>query len=550
MEIIKLVFMETNGLGVDIPSRPYELDLRMDSSEIIESLDEMTMGGVNINSASISRLASGILVPSNKPRHTNIDGGWREKRIIFSMVVGVQESSRYREVRYISGYTDRSDYTVDSRGRVHFPDDMRLYFNSVAKVSLMEVASRGGNMIRPAILDNNLMLRKDSIVSDDHDDYRRGRRGDTPMLLRPSDILKRQGSNRAISSFTSEVLAPTVSNTIGKFSLNTQMSKRRNNNSADHMTDTIKKYIEARATMEDSSNTSIVTSHDDSDYMTYAAGLLKESTAGEDVFFHELKSFSDIIRTGYIEWYELMTMDPEFEQHGDFPFITWDAQVKSSNRNRRDGGEHTRGTDKYFDTASFYETTLESTCALMIAQSLPEILSNAMYSGVKGLVINSHPQHGEPSCHISMPFPFVDGIPVKYGYNYFVSQINNVVIPNITKNGTFQVEAMVNASIDTDIEIWITVDGGPEEYFAWPSWAEALTAPVVTNDERDLDVISDGVAGLVEDFALKIERDRPGLLQPSSTKDIFAGKRKLDSFEATPSEGRSERNYGDIDLGL
>lgn len=549
MEIVKLVMMETNGMDMGIPARPYELDLRFDSSDVLDDLDQITVGGTNINASSISRLASGILVPSNRPRDVNIDGGWNEKRIIFSMVISTEDRGRYREVRYISGYTDRVDYAVDKHGRVKFPGDMRLYFNSVAKISLMEVAGRDGNMIRPTVMDNNMVLRKDSIIMDRQDREGRGRRGNTPMLLRPTDIMKRQGSTKHLASFMTGLSETNVHNTIGKFALDTQLSKRKNNNSAEHMSSTIKKYIEARASGEDSSTTALHHNDPDADYMTAAASLLSESTTGTDPFFHELKLISNIVQAGYVEWDELMNFDPEFEKHGEFPFITWNAQVKSSNRNKRDSGELTRGTDKYSTTSSFYESTIESTCALMIAQSLPELLSNAMYSGVKGLVFNSHPQQGEPAVHMAMAFPFIDGIPIQQGYQYFTSQIENVVVPNITKNGLFHIEAMVNASIDTDIEIYISVDGGPEEYFAWPSWSEALTAPVVTDDERDLEAISNGVAGLVQDFAERIEHNRPRLITPASTRDIFAGRSRPETFEATPKVS-PKRDYKNIDLGL
>lgn len=550
MEIIKLVMLETNGMGIGIPSRPYEMDVRMDTRDILNDLDELTVGGTTINSTTISRLASGILVPSNNPRDTNIDGGWNEKRIIFSMVIGVEDRGRYREVRYISGYTDRIDYVIDSRGRAKFPDDMRLYFNSVSKISLMEVASRGGNMIRPTIMDNNLMLRKDSIISDLNDRNKRGRRGDTPMLLRPTDLLKRQGSQQHLASFTSSLMEPTVHNTIGKFALPTQLSKRSNNNSAEHMADTIRGYIQARAGSEDSATSALHHNNDDNaDYMTQAATITSEATTGSDPFFHELKSFSNIVTEGYVEWGELMEFDPEFEKRGEFPLVTWNAQVKNYNRKKREGGADTRGPDKYHNSASFYENTVESTCALLIAQAMPQILSNAMYSSVSGVVLNSHPQHGEPHVHMAMAHPFIDGIPVEQGYRYFTTMLQNVVLPNVTKNGVFHVEAMVNASIDGDIEVWISVDGGPEEYFPYPAWAESLISPVVTDDERDLEVISQGVAGLVQDFALQIENNSPRLVEKATTRDIFRS-REQETFEAAPSNGGSNRNYGGIDLGL
>lgn len=536
--------METNGMGVDIPARPYELDVRADSTAIINELDEMTLGGTNIDAAAISRLASGILVPSTKTRDTRIDGGWSGKRIIFSMVVAVMERDTYREVRYVSGYTDRVDYSVDSHGKATFPNDLRLYFNSVAKISLMEVANRDMRAIRPTIMDNDLILNNRSIVKDPRLDDSFGR--EKPLLLRPSDILLRQSSSNHMSGILGKALTGNSVNTVGHFNLSLQASKRRNNNSAEHMSQTIKNYIGARSSIEDNGVTSIHGSHDDNeDYLGKAATRSRETVLMNDPFLHELNALSGLVNDGFVDWGDLMRLDPDFKRHGDHVFITWNSQVKASNRSRNERGEHTRGVDKYHDTSSFYENTVESTCALMIVQSLPELLSNAMYAGVQGLVINSHPQRNEPAVHLAMAIPFMDGIPVKQGYNYFTSQIENVVIPNVTKNKTFHIEAMVNANIDTDIEIWISVDSGPEEYFAWPSWAEAVAPPVVTDDIRDLESISEKVAGIVEDFAIHVEADRPRVMRKTSLEETFSASPRIDLGYDEPRQSRK-----DIDLGF
>lgn len=543
MDIVKITMMETAG-AVDIPARPYELDVRHDMTDALEDLHRYTDGGSVINGATISRLASGILVPSTRSRKTRIENGWRESRIIFSMVVSVEDRGIYRDTRYICGYTDSNEYHVDSRGRVSFPMDMRLYFNSVTQITLHEVTSRHGRMIRPTVMDNNLLLRKDSILNEDYNNMHK-----SPLLLRPSDILRRHGSQRHAESLLSGFSNGTAQNTVGAFTLDTKMSHRRNNNSAEHMAKTIKKYIEARSIgSDDASKPLYGDMGDDATYLTSASVLADEANMNKDPLFNEMAKFSDIIRDGFVEWGELLAMSPGFDQ--DFPFVTWEKQVQWSNRRKRD--ELTRGTDKYMSSGSFADNTVESMAALLIVQSLPELMSNAMYSEVKGLAFNSHPQRGEPGAQFSLAKPFIDGIPIKQGYNYFVSQIENVILPNASKNGMMHVEGMVNASISEDVEIWISVDGGPEEYFAWPTWGEALSAAVVTDDVRDLESISSGISGLVEDFAIKMEHDRPRLLMPKDTRDIFRGDRRVEEFDASPSAGRHDHNQFDdnLDLGL
>lgn len=542
MDILKMVMFETNG-AIDIPSRPYELDMREGASGIIPELDELTNGGRHINGATISRLASGILVPSTNARHTNIVNGWGEKRIIFAMVVAVETLDNYSDIRYISGYTDHADYKIDSRGQVLFPSDMRLYFNSVTKITLNEIPSRGrgGRVIRPTVKDNNLMLRKDSIMNPNE----RRRPGDNPSLLRPADLLSRQGSTNHVNRLLRNVTDSISVNTVGRFNNNVVMSRRSNNNSAEHMGYTLSKYIEARSLGEDaSSNSGFISEHDGDDYMSSASAMAREDIFSHDILYDQLKSMTDIVESGYVEWGELKRLAPDFDEHRDLPFTTWNAQVKAGNRSRRDAfsdeKKYSRGVARYNEGSSFYDSSVEAMCSLMIAQAIPAVLVNAMYSSVEGLVLNSHPQYNEPHVHMSMAMPFMDGIPINNGFNYLKAYFTNVVLPNVSRNGALHVEAMVNANIDQDIEIWITIDGGPEEYFAYPIWAESLISPVITDDERDLEAISQGVSGLMEDFALTIENKNP--------RNIEIHKSPRDIFNAAPKTDRGPVRKGSEDI--
>lgn len=477
---------------------------------------------------------------------------------MFAMVVEVNGSSdgNYSDVRYITGYTDRSDFSVGARGQAHFPDDMRLYFNSITRISLNQVSSRGGRSIRPTIRDNNLVLRKDSIIPDRTTD--RVGFNSKPSLLRPTDVLKRAGSNTYLSNMLGEFSDGVARNTVGKFNLNTSLSKRKNNNSAEHMSTTLKSYMYARAHGEDdATNSGFRSMHEnesDPDYMTSAASTAAaaEDTMGNDILFDELRRFSNIIEDGYIEWGELKRMAPDFDENRDLPFTPWSSRVKAANRNRNtlDDQRYSRGIADYSSSESFYDDTQESIAALMISQAIPEILINAMYSSVQGLVLNTHPQRGEPSVHLSMAMPFMDGIPVKYGYNYLQGQFANVVLPNVSKNGLFHIEAFINAHVDNDIEIWLSIDGGPEEYFVYPVWGESIISPVVTDDERDLESISKGIAGLMEDFAIKVEGRNTRNIEIADTKEIFSRERSPASLEIDPPRRTSPGRERDSRLSL
>lgn len=553
MEILRMAMFETNGTQA-MPIRPFKADLRAASPDLANTIGEATEYGRMISPTRLSRLSSGILIPSSEPIHSEIDGGWGEKRIIFAMLVDVSSQQTYADVRYVVGYTDRADYSQGPRGDISFPNDMRLYFNSVTKIAWNEVANRtsaGGRALRPTIMSNDLILNRDSIAMDTVN-----RRPDTrPSLMRPYDVYTRASSNEIGRQFEDHFQSGIIGTNVltGSFAKQIALSSRSHNNSTKYLASSLGKYMEARATANDDASVSgFLSAGEDISHDSEAGVRLIDNSIEDDVMFDTVRNMSDILDTGFVEWNELQNIFPDFERQVEMPFITWDARVRSLNRKYRDTATQDRkyvaGASGANDSGSFYEATAESTCALIMSQSIPEILMNGMYASMQGIVIDSHPQMGEPQVIPGIPVPFMDGVPVSYGYNYFRDQLQSVVLPNITRNGALHVRMLINADIGSDVEVWVTIDGGREEHFVYPAWGEGLVPPIITNRIADLDQMADTLSGLSSDYALTCEKNsRRDIDKVTSIRELFADDRNTSTITRM-RPGSQQRD--DIDIIL
>lgn len=523
MRIIRMAMFETNG-AIPMPIRPYEMDMRSKGT-LVDDLAEATDLGRSIDNVRMSKLASGLLVPSTRSIKSNITGGWNEKRMMFALAIQVNENSHMEEIRYITGYTDHNDMSTLS-GKVRFPNDMRLYFNSIARIQLSEVSIRGGRAVQPTIKDNNLMLLRSSVDMDQRGPTRRNK----PSLMRPYDVFARAGSNSAVSRLQATMSGSSNVNVVtGTFGTETTLSSRRNNNSSNYLAAALTGYMGARASSLDNASHSGFYGDQDPNHNINTSARLQESQLNDDILFDEMKRFSEIIDQGYITWGELRRMCPDFDEDTQLPVVTWESRIRATSRKYRDAEGSNRnymsGLADYASSVSFTQSTTESLAALMIAQSLPEIMVSAVYSKIDGLVIDTHPALGEPDVYLGMPHPFFDKVSIKYGARYFEDQIRHVVIPNISRNGALHVQAHINANVDQDIEVWISVDGGPEEYFVYPTWGEHALPPVMTDKIEDVQTLATSIANIAEDLAIQCESRLMRTL-PSGTRSsaLFTGE--------------------------
>ncbi|MNQ02258.1 hypothetical protein D3C85_149270 [compost metagenome] len=506
MRLLKLSVVETNG-AMQGMIRPFDTDIKQSD---IDRVVNLTDDGRSVSAERIARAissADGMIIPSVEFKfESKIDNGWGERRLMFAMVVEVQTTRTSSHYEYIVGYTDHADYSQLS-GRAKFDPDMKMYFNSITRVHMTAATYRGGSQIwEPSIKAHDQILNRSAINGE------RRRTDLTPVTLRPTDLFNRKGSESAFGSHL-RASGSIGTNTTGSFSSQLRASNRENNDPSRFLSRALTAHSRATANrgMGDADR------DDDDMVMTSAADLAVENSLDVDPYLEELRRVSGIMDSGYITFGELMEMNPEFDEDKQLPFTPYEMRKSSIDLS---------GASKWSSDEP------ETLAATIIAQSLPVVMINAMYSKVDNLILNTRARMGEPKVLAGRCTPFVPGLEATSTLEYFESTVETVILEAISHGGMMDIDCTINANIDQDIEIWISLDGGPEHYYPFFSAADSLTAPTLSNTIETVDLLSDEIVKLAEGVR-RVRDDR----QPSHV----SANRGI-SLSSDVSDARDERD--------
>lgn len=510
MELIKLTMLQMNGM-LDQYTQPHSMDLR---KHVIDDIARVTDNGSNINAFRLAKHATGLLVPDTTKRRNvrvHAPNGWETDRLAFSMVVAINNRSRTKTYLYIVGTTDM-DGSSGTDSRIRFDSKMRLYFNNVTKIHMNESSLKGNSVWVPRIQAHDQILNRDSLMGFDGRNV--GFR-ERPVSLRPTDLFRRR---TGAVSFAKSVNDDNVNNMCGAFTSQLKASSRINNSTSYYMHRNLSSYIASASEPERAHY------HDDGnvDTLDLAHNRVEETDLEIDPYFEELKDQTRILDDGYITYGELLKLNPDYD---------WDklafGRRKSGRRLDLSNQAGWKGTDN------------ETLAARIICQSLPGIMINSMYSELEDMVLKSHVRPGQNHVEVAMIWPYVDGISVKANFPYFEGACNDVLIHEATCGGRFEIEARINANIDTLIKIHIRVDGGPEAYFEFPACMDAGQAPTMETDHRSFDALAKGVVGLAAELSARRLRDDPNTA--SEPVILTSSERRRDGER---SERRSDQRDG------
>lgn len=472
MKLLKLSLVETGG-AMDGVIRSFDTDFKQSD---IDRIIDLTDDGKNVSAFKLAEAISAndsMIVPTTEFKvHSQIENGWNERRLMFAMVVEVQTTRNSSHYEYIVGYTDKSDYSK-LHGKAKFDQDMKLFFNSITRVHMTGAAYRGGERIwQPSIKAHDQILNRSAING------RRRRTDLTPSTLRPMDLFNRKGSESAFGSHL-RASGSIGTNTTGSFSTQLRASTRENNDPSRFLARSITAYTRATS----SNGSGDIEGDDDDTLMATASDMAPENCLDVDPYLEELRRDTAILDSGYVTFGELMDMNPDFDEDSQLPFTPYEVR---------------RNTIDLAGASSLNADTPEGIAAYVIAQALPAVMINAMYSKVDNLMFNTRARMGEPRVLAGRCSPFIPGLDVTSTIDYFESELEHVLLRQISHNGLFDIEATINANIDQDIEIWISIDGGPEQYFPFFAAGDSLTAPMLADNIDTVDLLADEITKLAE----------------------------------------------------
>lgn len=472
MEVLKLTFIETSQFN-DQSIRSYDTDLKKGMlDDALAKISEKHTFSTN----TIGTVAANLIRPSGNSGVSNIDGGWGVQRLRFAMVVSTADRNYHKAYNYITGYTDSNDYTISQDGQVLFNPSMRLYFNSISRVSLLLTDDRGTEVYRPKLESHDQILNRNSVNVRD------------VTAMRPSDVFRRRGLD--MEDTTLGGLSGTYSevrNRVGGFPGTLSLSTRQNNSPTAYLHRTIDTYSKVQATRDQHDYGTGYDHATDShgEVLLESVDRLSENIISEDPWVDAtLKSDTNYLRQGYITYRELLRTNPDLDE---------DTTVGLNQLNQS-------RSDEYAHAMSNRGDTMEAIAVGILAGSIPSLMLTAMYSRVEDLIIDTFAQYENEQVIPGIAYPFVDGLDTRNTDDAFIDSIVQTVIRDISRNHSFAVEVCLTCDIDGVMEGEISIDGGDPEYFCVPVFSDALNSNVLSDSFERLDRISNDVLTISETF--------------------------------------------------
>lgn len=372
---------------------------------------------------------------------SEIANGWGTQRLRYIMEVESVIADT-NMVNYIQGYTEFHDPSYNG----NIDPNMRFFINSIASFTRMVDPISGMFIVKPHsnfnVITGNQGVGYQEVT-------------DTNLkLIRPTDVI---GSISDIDTYGSDV--GNIYNHADNVAGNVNISNRANNNPIKHFTRSINSYISSKNMCD--------TSHDQTNILTTAANSVSETNILSIPFIGALHSITGEPSPSGFTLDALSKLDPDIQHK----IILID--------NSLDMAPVVNTILDTTDTEELYKPNMESVIASTVAQSISGVLIDNLLAEIDFSTTNIT---GENITAISNARSFVEGIDVTSYVNKVVTNINHILMPEISQNGLITVELFVHSDVLGDTSVAISLNGQPSVVYRFPTFADSLYTPVISNE--------------------------------------------------------------------
>ena len=473
IKINKLILIATRKEGYnDVYGRSYELNMTNGGRDTLENFlaNSMVAKRGAINDISVANNLPNLMTMQNGVTHrTNIANGWNTQRLAFIMEVETNMNGTIL-VSYLQGYSEYHDPSLS--GMVD--PKVRFHINSIATVT---------RMIDPV---NNIVIARPhsnfNIIKDVFNNVEVQEITDTNLkLIRPSDVIS--GVNH-ISVFGAET--GMVHDTVSDLSGVATSSNRGNNSPIKHLSKTINTYV--NSINEASTNVGYGPTNEDS-ILSATAENATDSSLLTIPFINALYTFTGVPTPTSFDMDLLSKMDPGIQDK--VLLIENSADLVT---NMPTSILDTNVTEVH------YKPTIESNIANTVAHSISDLLVSNLLATIDFSVTN---RMGPPVVAVSNVRSFIEGIDTTSYVNKLATGVEHVLMPEITQNGLLMVELIVHSDLITETTISVSINAAPPVVFRFPTFADSLYVPVITDETNktlftdDMGVVLDTVNNVV-----------------------------------------------------
>lgn len=378
----------------------------------------------------------------------DVPNGWQTQRLRFMMEIETPFNGNIKGI-YLQGFSEYHDPSVT--GRI----DPRMYFyiNSVTTVIKM-VDPMNRVIVRPFKTYNVITDLAGGGKYEEIDSFISGT---TDLkLIRPTDVFE--------DIVVGDMYGDTeINNTVGSVGNQPSTSDRGNNDPGKYFTKTLNSFVASR-------NTSNISYENADIYKDAAANVAEENIMGNE-FVYALSKVTHSPSPTKFTLDNLLLIDPGMQNK--ITMLAGDNRI---------GYNDSVGLDTEF-TSDTLQPTIENMTATTIAQSVSSNMVEHMLTSIDLSFTN---KTGKDVVIITDVKSFIEGISIASYVNKLESKIESILMPEVTHNGMVQIEVYVHADLLGDTSVAISINNNPNVVVRFPTFADSLYSPVLTNSvERE-----------------------------------------------------------------
>lgn len=471
IEVKRLVLREMGEFNEQY-ARPYTPEGSGFSESDIDSLVESTESGTDITASSLAGVAGRFITPTadiarNLDDYSvDIPNGWNERRFAYLMEAIVSQDSNSSQHVLIMGYTDHADITASEQ----IAPDMRFYINST--INLNSILSFDPSSKRARSRWHTRMANNDQVLISPIDTGYSGvrnRRSLEKITMRPEDIFRRQSTSSIMSDMDHDGI---IDKRHGFTEGALKLSRRGNSIANEYLANSIRAHHSSRNTADNF--------EDDYDTITInsARKSVRENMVSDNPLFDHLTDRTGLLEEGFVTYGELEDSFGDYIDNVTSIMLADPHQIASL-----DGSS-------YFDTA-----TAEGMAAYIIANTLPKLLMECKYSGCEVNITNDTID-GRPDVRCVRINPFTDGESIDHTLSNFKQRLIIELFDDVSFRNRKVVSLKIDSQIWSETIVEISIDHDHTERYVFPTFSDALIAPVVGTDVMQLDQIGETIIDL------------------------------------------------------
>lgn len=463
MVVTRLILAET-GTYNDMALRPFQSNV---NGEVVRQMQEATRGGTMLQPSNLAGLAGSVVRPSSEAQGVvSIEQGWSAPRFRFMMEVRHTPFAGGETVQYLTGYTD---HVGVSHGG-HLDPNMRLYFNNSIMTRVVTEYTPAGHINRQTVSDASHIITGN--YAPDFNTMHR-----TAHTMRPEDVFGTMNTFRLRDVIDDP---NDLFDTRTTFAQGTMKKSRRSNGAAPT-------YLSRLMSTWGNTLAGADTNASEGEIYARAAGDVREGLISQDTFLNVLQMNTSLQEGSSITYNELNMISPGLDDRTQVIMSTGAVRTTTLQNHHVGQTEHWGGT------------TNETIVATIMAHSVPAIMMDLMLTKVAFMVTNQT-LNGQYDVSILGMASFAEGIDLTPYGNAFQSRLINEVMVDLTQNNMIGVQIQGQVDVLGESRFSISFNGGPFIEYAVPSFADALMAPIITNNADNLRILASDVEALADNL--------------------------------------------------